>query len=121
MQEPRPAGIGDEPDADEPGHEGRRVGGDAHVARDGEREPSAGRRTVDRGDHRLLERADGAHVRVVGLLQRVSDRARQLAELADVLTGAERLAGTRDDDRADGRVGRLAGECGVQLTRAAPA
>ena len=46
------------------GHEARRVGGDAHVAREREREAGAGRGAVDDGDHGLLERADREHVPV---------------------------------------------------------
>ena len=62
---------------------------------------------VDRGDDRLLERADRADVRVVGLLEPLLDRLRHLAELLQVLAGAEALAGAGDHDGADAGVRRL--------------
>jgi hypothetical protein len=45
--------------------------------------PAAG--PFDRGDHRLLERADGTDVRVIGLLEPFADVAGRLLELAQVL------------------------------------
>ena len=67
--------------------------------------PAAG--AVHGGDHGLRERADEPDVRVVGLLERLVDRRRDLAELLQVLPRAEPLAGARDDDAADRRVPRL--------------
>ena len=107
MDEPRAAGVRDEADPDEPGDEGRRVRRDPEVARAGEREARARRCAVDGGDDGLLERADEADVRVVRLLERLVDRAGDLAELLQVLAGAEPLAGARDDDAADRGVLRL--------------
>ena len=105
VYEPRPAGVGNEPDPDEPRNEGRRVGGDPDVARTGEREPRTGDGAVDRGDDRLFERADRPNVRVVRPLERLADAAGQLGELLQILTRAEAAAGAGDDDCAHLRVG----------------
>ena len=51
----------------------------------GQREPRARARAVDGGEHRLLERADRADVRVVGLLEAIADGAWRLLELPQVL------------------------------------
>ena len=90
-----------------PGTKRGGVGRDPEIARAGEGEARAGDGPVDGGDHRLLERADRADVRVVGLLEPLLDRLRHLAELLQILTGAEALAGARDHDGADAGVGRL--------------
>ena len=95
-----PPGVGDEPDPDETGHEARAVGGEPVVADARQREPRAGGRPVDRGDHGLLERADRPHVRVVGRLEMLADVVVEVAELVQVLAGAEAAARARDHDRA---------------------
>ena len=107
MDEPRAAGVGDQPDPDESRDEGRGVGGDPDVAGTREREPGAGDRAVDRGDDRLLERADRPDVRVVRPLERLADAAGELGELLQVLPRAEAAAGAGDDDCAHLRVGCL--------------
>ncbi len=63
---------------------------------------------VDRRDHRLLERADRADVRVVRLLERFANAAGKRLELAQVLARAEAAARARQDDCADRRIGRVA-------------
>ena len=69
--------------------------------------PAPAHRAVDRRDHRLLERADRADVRVVRLLERLADAAGERLELAEVLPGAEAAARAGEHDRADLRVRRL--------------
>ena len=59
------------------------------------------------GDHRLLERADQPDVRMVGLLEPVTDRPGRLLELLQVLAGAEAAPGARDHDRTNLRRARL--------------
>ena len=90
-----------------PGHERGVVGGDADVADARQRQAGAGRGAVDRRDHGLLERADRADVRVVGRLEVLADVVLEPPELAQVLPGAEALAGAGEHDRADVLVGRL--------------
>src|SRR5207248_1442585 len=57
-----------------------------------------GRRPVDRGDDRLLERAQREDVRVVVLAQVIRDRVAALPELGHVLADAEAAACAGDDD-----------------------
>ena len=105
--EPRGARVGDEPDPDERGHEARRVGRDAEVARAGEREAGAGSGAVHGRDDGLLERADPEDRPVVAAAEAVADVAGGLAELRQVLPDAEAAAGAGDDDRAHLRPLRL--------------
>ncbi len=105
--EPCAARVGDETDVDERGHEARRVGGDANVAGERERQPRAGGRAVHGCDHGLLERADREHVAVVVAAQVAGDVARARLELLQVLADAEAAPSAGDHDRADGRILRL--------------
>ena len=107
MDEPGAARVGDQPDPDESRDEGRGVGGDPDVARTRKGEPGARDRAVDRGDDRLLERADRTDIRVVGPFERLPDAAGQLGELLQILARAEPATGTGDDDGADFGIGRL--------------
>ena len=118
MQEIRAAGVGDQPDPDEPGNEEGRVGGEADVARAGEREPRAGADAVDCGDDGLLERADREDVDVVGRAQHRRD-VTCLAERPEVLAGREAAAGSGDHDRAHGGIARLLERCAQLLVHGA--
>ena len=80
MDEPGAAGVGHEPDPDEPGDEGGLIGCDPHVAREREREAGARHRAIDRRKDRFLERPNRPDIRVVRLLERLADAARKLAE-----------------------------------------
>jgi hypothetical protein len=94
-------GVGDEADVDEGGHERRVVRGDSKVACAGEREAGARGRPVHRGEHGLLQRADGPDVRVVVAAQPLPDVSRRLAELGQILTDAEAAACAADHDGTD--------------------
>src|SRR5262249_20450032 len=83
------------------------LGGDAEVAGAGERDPRTGARPVDRGDDRLLERADRKDVRVVRRTEHVPGRAGVLAELVQVLPDAETAACASDHDGANLGIARL--------------
>ena len=74
-----PPASGTSPIPMNPGTKRAPIGRDPHVARARERQAGAGHRAVDRRDHGLLERADRADVRVVRLLERLANAARELA------------------------------------------
>src|SRR5439155_15554542 len=113
------ARVGDEADVDERGDEARRVGRDTDVARAGDGDARAGGDAVDRGDHRLLERANRKDVRVVVVAQAGGDVPGGLAELRQVLSHAEPAPGPGQDDGANVRISGLlegAGEGPVHLS-----
>ena len=62
-----------------------------------------GGRSVDRGDHRLLERPHGEHVRVIAPAKAVGDVA-GASRTRSGLTDAEAAAGARDDNCPNLRV-----------------
>ncbi len=81
------------------------VGDDAHVGRQGEAEPPADRGAVDRGDHRLVQPADGADHVVEHLHGAQRDRRQGQAlhvghrpGIFVVGAGAETAPRSRDDD-----------------------
>jgi len=112
-REPGAAGVGNEPDRDERGHETRRVGRDSHIARERERKAGTGRGAVHRRDDGLLEGADREDVPVVVTAQVFRDVPRTVRELLEVLADAETPAGSGDHDRANARILRSLHEAGV--------
>ena len=113
-KEVRARQVGDEPDAHEGLNEGRRLCGDAEVAREREREAGPGGHPVDRCDDRLIHRSDRPDGRGVVIAEDRADVDRPLADCgAKILTAAEAPAGARDDHRADGPI-----RCGLVAARA---
>ena len=113
-----PPESGTRPMPTKPGMKARRLRRETQVARARQRDPRARAGAVDRGDHGLLERADGEDVRVVGRAEHVRDGARAFPEVAEILAGAEAPACACDHDRADlgvARLGEPGGEPGVNL------
>ena len=114
--EVRAAGVGNEPDVDERRYEGCGVGGDADVARTGDRKAGARGRAVDGRDHGLLETADREHVPVVAGAKAVADVPRRLAKLGQILADAEGPPCAGEHDGPHLRVAGVAQrrrECGV--------
>ena len=114
------AGAGDQPEACLGEAELGPTIGDDQVAGEGELEPAAGSRAIDRGDHRHLDPPPGGEDRAgdADVVLHLGAVAQRLLQLVQVGAGRERLAaGTGEDDGADLAVG---GDLGGGGRRALP-
>ncbi|ODT98886.1 MAG: hypothetical protein ABS81_26895 [Pseudonocardia sp. SCN 72-86] len=92
------------------------AGGEAQVGGAGQGEPGAGAGAVDRGDrglgHVVQEQAGALQLAQAGGTFVEAQVGAEVADRAEVASGAEGLARSGDDDGADRVVGRGVVECG---------